>query len=317
VKEGDRWGKREDLAVSAIAANLARKSSVTGTVTVDVESKARSASSFGPKYAVALFDLSRVFSANQGYENAYKELLTMAGATTASPRAAEHFKALADSFKVAVYCHACKDGKMACTLCEGKKRIDITCSNCHALGWAQKPGAPGSTLIRCQKCLGLGVFKNAGCPRCSQSGIINCPICAGKPWRDGFKGCKDCTICGTCKGRKEVEKNCATCKGKGRVGPYTAGIPTAVCDACKGFAIIKSNCTDCKESGLAPCKNCGDGVRDGKFRTKLDDIFTQTPCTACAGKGFPLPNLAVPCDRCSGLSFIALPAADPKKTLID
>jgi hypothetical protein len=312
VKEGDRWGRREDLAVAAIAAGLAKKSTVTG----DAESKARAATGLGPKYAIALFDLSRVFSANQGYEAAYRSLLGLAGPGTA-PRVAEHLKALADSFKSAVYCKVCKDGKMTCEQCQGKKRVDLSCPVCHGLTWMQKPGAAGSTLIRCTKCLGQGGFKNAGCPGCGQTGIINCPVCAGKPWRDGFKGCKDCTICGTCKGRKQVETECATCKGKGRVGPYTAGIPTATCDACKGFAILKSVCPECKESGLAPCKNCGNGVRDGKFRTKLDDVFAQQPCSACAGKGFPLPNLAVPCERCLGLSFMALPATDPLKTLVE
>lgn len=312
VKEGDRWGKREDLAVAAIAAGLAKRSTVTG----DVESKARSASALGPKYAIALFDLSKVFSANQGYEAAYRALLGMAQPNQPQ-RMSDHFKALADSYKAAVYCKVCKDGKMTCEQCQGKKRVDLTCPQCHGLTWAQKPGAPGSTLVRCTKCLGLGGFKNVGCPGCSQTGIINCPVCVGKPWRDGFKGCKDCTICTTCKGRKFTEKDCATCSGKGRVAPFTAGIPTAICDACKGVAVIKAACADCKESGLAACKNCGNGVRDGKFRTKLEDVFTQSPCTSCGGKGFPLPNLAVPCERCFGLSFIALPATDPLKTLIE
>ncbi|RPH43570.1 MAG: hypothetical protein EHM91_08655, partial [Planctomycetota bacterium] len=96
VKEGDRWGKREDLAVLAIANGLAKKSTVTG----DVESKARSSSAFGPKYAVALFDLSRVFSANQGYQAAYQALLGLAQNPNA--RVAAHYKALADSYKAAV-----------------------------------------------------------------------------------------------------------------------------------------------------------------------------------------------------------------------
>jgi hypothetical protein len=311
VKEGDRWGKREDLAVLAISNGLAKKATVTG----DVESKARSSSAFGPKYAVALFDLSRVFSANQGYQAAYQALLS--AGQNQPPRVAAHFKALADSYKNAVYCKICKDGKLTCDQCQGKKRVDLTCPTCHGLTWMQKPGAAGSTLIRCTKCLGQGGFKGVGCPRCSQTGIVNCPVCTGKPWRDGFKGCKDCSVCGTCKGRKETQKDCATCNGKGRVAPFTAGIPTATCDACKGFAILKANCADCKESGLAPCKNCGDGVRDGKFRTKMEDVYTPSPCTSCGGKGFPLPNLAVPCDRCMGLSFIALPTADPLKTLVD
>src|SRR5205814_4363415 len=134
----------EELAVSAVANGLAKRSTVTG----DVEAKAKSATALGPRYAFALFDLSRVFSANQGYENAHRTLLGMAGPTS-TPRAAEHFKALADSFKSAVYCKVCKDGKMTCEQCQGKKRVDLICPVCHGLTWAQKPGAAGSTLIKC------------------------------------------------------------------------------------------------------------------------------------------------------------------------
>jgi hypothetical protein len=312
VKEGDRWGRKDDLIVLALTNGLAKRTTVSG----ESESKARASTAAGPRYAIALFDLGRVFNANQGYENAYRSLLGMAGPGT-SQRMADHFKALADSFRTAVYCKVCKDGKVTCDQCQGKKKVDLTCPMCHGLTWAQKAGAAGSTLIRCQRCLGQGIFKNAGCPGCNQTGSISCPVCSGKPWRDGFKGCKDCTICDVCHGRKQTETPCATCKGKGRVGPFTAGIPTATCDACKGFAVVKANCAACKESGLAPCKNCGDGVRDGKFRSKPEDVYTAQPCTSCGGQGFPLPNLAVPCERCMGLSFIVLPAASPLKTLVE
>lgn len=311
-KEGALWGRKEDLAVSAIAGGLAKKAAVPA----DVESKARSAPGLGPKYAIALFDLARVFNSNQGYEGAYRALLGLAGAG-AAPRVSEHFKALADSFKAAVYCKSCKDGKIQCDLCKGAKKFDQPCPVCHTIGWAQKAGAAGSTLIRCGRCAGQGTFKNAGCPGCNQTGIINCPVCAGKPWRDGFKGCKEDKICDVCHGRKQTETPCGTCSGKGRVGPFTAGIPTTTCDTCKGFAIIKANCTACKESGLAPCAKCGDGVRDGKARAKIEDVYTAQPCAACGGKGFPLPNLAVPCDRCLGLSFVVQPATDPLKTLLE
>jgi hypothetical protein len=312
AKEGDRWGRKDDLVLCALAAGLAKKAAVSG----DLESRARSAAGMGPKYAIALFDLAKVFNANQGYEAAHRALLALA-APPAPPRVAEHFKALADSLKNAVYCKVCKDGKITCDLCEGKKRFDQPCPLCHTIGWAQKGGAAGSTLIRCWRCGGIGTFKMAPCPGCSQTGIVNCPVCAGKPWRDNFLGCKECTICTVCHGRKQTEHNCPTCKGKGRVAPFTAGIPTATCDACKGFAVIKENCKACNESGLAPCKNCGNAVRDGKFRAKVEDVYSAQPCAACGGKGFPLPNLAVPCTRCSGLGFVALPAVDPLKTLVE
>jgi hypothetical protein len=312
AKEGDRWGRKDDLVVYTLASGIAKRS----TVPADVESRARSTSAIGPRYALEIFDLSRVFNANQGYEAAHKALIGLTGPGT-PPRTAEHFKALAESFKAAVYCRVCKDGKMTCEECQGKKRVDLKCPVCHGLTWAQKPGAAGSTLIRCYRCAGQGVFKNAGCPGCHETGIINCPVCGGKPWRDGFLGCKDCTICDVCHGRKETVKDCPTCRGKGRVGPYTAGIPTATCDACKGFAVIKSPCAACKESGLAPCKTCGNGVRDGKFRAKVEDVYKAVPCPSCGGKGFPLPNLAVPCEHCLGLSFVVAPAIDPAKTLVE
>jgi hypothetical protein len=307
AKEGERWGRKDDLALCALVSGISKKTLVSG----DLESRARSSSAL-----VALFDLGKVMNANQGYEGAYKALLSL-GAPPATPRTAEHFKALAESLKNAVYCKVCKDGKLTCEMCQGKKRFDQPCPQCHTLGWAQKGGAAGSTLIRCWRCAGQGTFKQAGCPGCGATGIINCPVCVGKPWRDNFQGCKECTICTTCHGRKQTEHNCGTCGGKGRVPPITAGIPTAVCDTCKGFAVIKENCKACKESGLAPCKNCGDGVRDGKFRAKVEDVYSAQPCTTCGGKGFPLANLAVPCQRCSGLSFIALPRGDPAKTLFE
>ena len=312
AKDGDRWGRKDDLTLCALVGGISKKTAVTG----ELESRARSSPGLAPRYAVALFDLNKVFNSNQGYEAAYKSLLGLA-AKDAPPRVAEHFKALADSLKGAVYCRVCKDGKMQCEMCQGKKRVDQPCPVCHTLGWAQKGGAAGSTLIRCVRCAGQGSFKMAGCPGCKQTGIIDCPVCAGKPWRDNFLGCKEETICGTCKGRKQTERNCGTCGGKGRVPPITAGIPTATCDTCKGFAIIKENCKACKETGLAPCSKCGDGVRDGKNRVKAEDVYAAQPCTSCGGKGFPLPNLAVPCQRCSGLSFIALPAIDPLKTMVE
>jgi hypothetical protein len=310
AKDGDRWGRKDDLALSAIVNGLTKKAAVTA----DMEQRARS--SPGARYVMALFDLQRVFNANQGYEAAYKSLLQLAAAPP-TPRAGEHLKALAESFKAAVYCRVCKDGKMTCDVCQGKKKLDQPCPVCHTVGWAQKPGSPGSTLIRCYRCAGVGTFRNAGCLGCGATGVVNCPVCVGKPWRDGFRGCKDCSVCDVCHGRKQTEANCGTCSGKGRVGPFTAGIPTAVCDTCKGFAVIKANCAACKESGLAPCKKCGNEVRDGKFRSKAEDVYTASPCGLCGGKDFPLPNLAIPCDRCYGLGFTAVPASDPSKTLSD
>jgi DnaJ-class molecular chaperone len=148
---------------------------------------------------------------------------------------------------------------------------------------------------------------------------VECIISGGKAWRDNFKGCKNCKICETCKGRRQVETPCATCKGKGRVGRIVLDdVPSILCGACKGNASSKEPCKSCSETGLADCAVCGGkGVRDGKSpaRPKVADVYATEPCAACAGKGWPLPNLVIPCERCFGLGLRVKPTADATKVI--
>lgn len=312
TKDGDRWGRRDELLLAAVARGLKG-----GAVSGDTEKAARSSAAFAPRYALLLLDLNRAFTANQGYEAVHKTL-TLPPGPNAPPAAAAHYKALAESLKAATYCRACKDGKAGCVNCQGRKRADFPCPVCHTIGWMQKPGSPQNTLIKCTRCAGAGVFRNANCPPCKATGLTDCVVCTGKPWRDGFKGCKDCRPCDSCKGLRKTETPCTVCSAKGRTGPFVAGIPTTLCSACNGNASIFAVCAVCKETALAACAPCGGaGVRDGKARVKVSDVHSGSPCGACGGSGYPLPHLALPCGSCLGLGLLALPASNPAAKLGD
>ncbi len=312
AKEDGRWGRRDELALLAIAKGFSRPAYIPA----QAEGAARSSPHFGPRYVVALLDVQKVLFANTGYAALYKSLPLLAGPNPPTA-VAEHLKALAEGLKAAVYCTQCKDGKIPCDTCQGRKKADVTCPVCKGLGWMQK-GDKANVLIRCSNCRGATVFKNANCPTCKQRGTLDCVICLGKGWRDHFKGCGGCTRCGTCLGRRIAETPCATCGGKGRVPPIVAGIPSILCGDCKGQAILKHPCKACAETGLHDCAKCGGkGPRDGKSpaRPQVSDVYRTAPCDLCGSKGWPLPNLAVPCDKCFGLGIRIQPALDPSKTL--
>lgn len=311
TKEGDRWGTADGLPLYQLAQGFAKQTHVPEAV----ERAAQRSKEFGPRYAVALLGIRKTLFANSGFEAFYKSFLSSASRVKGPE--GEHLRALAESFKKAVSCGACDRGKVECKRCGGSKKTDVRCPICKGLGWQSK-GNQANVLIKCRYCKGAKVFRGAGCPDCKRRGTLGCPVCLGKGWRENFKGCADCKVCGTCGGRRRVDTPCGTCQGKGRVPPIRLGIPTILCDGCKGKAIFDKPCTDCQETGIADCGTCGGkGPRDGKSdaRPKLPDIFESVPCDGCAGKGWPLPNLAVPCASCSGLGFRAVPVSDPSKVL--
>ncbi len=97
-----------------------------------------------------------------------------------------------------------------------------------------------------------------------------------------------------------------------------SGIPPILCGECKGNATIKGACKACGESGLENCAKCGGkGARDGKSpeRPNFQEVYQTAPCDACGGKGWPLANVALPCERCFGLAVRIKPSFDPTKVL--
>lgn len=311
-REMERWGKPEQIVLLKITKHLES----AGDVPSDVHKAARVAPHFAPRYVAAVLDVQRAFVANQNFENAGRSI---AGVKTegAPPSLAPHLKAMFDSIKAAVHCRQCEDGKLLCDQCNGKKKLDLTCENCHGLGWSQKPNSYANVLQKCPNCKGNQIFKNQNCPTCRATGKMACRVCGGKPWRDGFKGCVQCKACDTCKGKRETSTVCSTCNGKGRSGGVNPQlqIPTILCDGCKGEAILREACKACGQSGLADCEGCGGKGPRKANKASITDVWTSVPCGACAGSGWPLRNLAYPCEKCYGLGSRLQPKADPKKVL--
>lgn len=308
----DRWAAGDSATLFAIAQHFEDPLMVS----TEAEAKGKGSGLFAARYAAAIVQVHRALERKTGCEAAYATL----GALQGGPkRAGEHVKALAAGLRSAAYCRDCKAGKQTCETCKGKTKCDQTCPDCKGSGWMGKPGAPPDTVIRCRRCNNSGDLKNAQCLACKGTGSVTCPPCGGKPWRDGFRGCKECKTCETCKGRKETVTKCATCRGVGRVvysTLITGGVPTLPCPDCKLAGAIKAPCAACKESGLADCAGCGGkGPRGDASCLKPSDVYTREACAACGGKGWPFPHVAVACEKCLGLGARLKPTVDPSKLL--
>ena len=219
-----------------------------------------------------------------GYEAAYKRLVAL-GATE-----------LAASFKKAVFCGDCKDGKVKCGDCRGRGRRDLPCARCQGVG-RHKPdgGVVGDVdvTVKCRNCDGLKVFKNAGCPGCGRSGLAACGTCMGSPWRDRHCATQECRLgkipCPDCKGKGKIQPLCAVCGGEKRVGAPGAANGATVSVKCRG----------CDGKGRAPmeqpCGTCA-GKPEGLGRVR------------CEGKGFTLKlESCAPCGDCSRTGLKILP----------
>jgi DnaJ-class molecular chaperone len=273
---------------------------------------------FGPRYAELLLEIHRCLAREGGYEPVYRALTQFT--SQGGPRgAADHVRALATSFKKAVYCKECKDGKVACSDCKGKGRVDqLKCSVCNGAGRVRPPGAVGAVdlTMKCRNCDGHGTFRDAGCPACSRTGQKNCLACLGRPWHDrrcAVAECRDGRIrCADCGGKGSTHPKCPDCEGKGRFRPAGAIGNTDVsvkCRSCEGKGVVSDPvpCPSCASNGFAPCKACRSDDRP-RFHVDRSEIFSSSPCPACSGKG-------AGCAKCAGLGLRVQPAADPSKTL--
>lgn len=292
-----------------------------------LEARAKNSSLFGARYAALLLEIRRSLETGTRHEATFMAL-AQASSSGGPKGAAEHLRALALSFKKAVYCKECRDGKVTCPQCQGKRKVDIACKVCGGKGRVRAPGAaPGADVThKCRNCEGRRILKGVGCPTCSQQGVADCGACLGKPWRDkrcAAKGCQNGRVtCPTCQGKGKVPATCGDCEGKGRVqapGAVNAVI-TQRCNPCDGKGVLKEPdpCPACSKSaigiGLAPCA-CRGGENRVKAGASLADVFSTDPCAACSGKGWPDPKKAEACPRCLGLGVRVAPAADPSKRL--
>jgi len=283
-------------------------------------------SSFGVRYASTILQIRRTMERGTGFEATYNDIPTHAG-SVAPPSAAAHLKALKLSFRNAVRCRECKEGRIRCTGCEGKTRVDLPCPLCQGSGRTLAPGAVDGARVtqKCRNCDGRKVFKDVGCPTCSRSGNLPCTSCAGRPWREVGCGNVACragwTPCATCGRKGRVDAPCPDCNGTGRVaapGAVDGARVTQKCRTCNenhGVFRLGAKCSDCDGTGLVRCDTCKGKPGEVKVSIPLAEVFSTEPCRDCSGSGWPWAPLPVPCRACAGLGSLVKPAADPTKLL--
>jgi len=283
----------------------------------------RTCPAWGARYAVTLIEIQRSLERGGGFETTWKGIAEWAA--QGGPKGApEHLKALAASFKKAVYCGECKEEKAACPQCKGQGKTDVPCKECKGSGRTVPPNAP-TTSVKCRNCDGNKVFKNVGCPGCSKSGTVGCPACKGKPWREKLctaPGCKDGRVpCKQCLGQKSLQVKCSDCDGKGRTaasGNVGGANFTVKCRGCDGNGTLteRVGCPSCKDSamgmGYERCPACS-APGGAKLSIPLSSVYTTSPCAACGGRGWPAPAAA--CAKCAGLGVKVSPVSDPAKTI--
>ena len=283
---------------------LARAWNQTGPADPALVESAAASSDFGARYVAALLQVRETLARGDRHERCYQRLTSLGGS--------DHVRALAASFKAAVYCRECKFGKVSCSQCGGKKRTEVKCHVCEGKGRVGAPGAVDKSQVtqKCRNCDGKAVFRDVRCPSCAGTGVNDCGKCHGSPWHDRACAVKECrngrVACATCRGKGRVEPQCPTCQGRGRVGAPGAIDPSQVtqrcndCDA-KGFLKEKQTCPACDGSpvgmGYVKCTDCGRKPP----AADLSAVFDTEPCDPCA--------------KCLGLGFRVRPASAPTRLL--
>lgn len=321
--ESQRWGEPEAIFQYQVARYfLDHRKDDAG-----LEASALSSMRFGTRYVGLLIEIDRALSRGSGLQATFSHLAS-AGAPGEIPGAAAHLRALAESFRKAVYCKDCKGGRLVCPQCQGKTHVDLPCPVCKGQGRVTAPGAVDGANVtqKCRNCGGAKVFRQAGCPTCSQSGSVPCTSCGGSPWHEN--PCTNPTCrggwvkCDTCHGGGLVDVPCPDCGGTGRVMAPGAALGARVTQKCRtcneehGVFRKAAKCQTCQGQGLVRCSVCqGKKGSEKPPVAPLSEVFATEPCSACRGEGWISSRTALPCESCQGLGLRVKPASDPSKSL--
>lgn len=125
----------------------------------------------------------------------------------------------------------CRNGRVPCSQCRGKGRVEVKCPSCQGRGRVGAPGAidPSQVTQRCNDCDAKGVMKDRQpCPSCEGTsiglGLQNCSVCRGGGRKASVAEVPAVFETEPCKGGP-----CATCYGLGvKIRP--AGNPAKLPD---------------------------------------------------------------------------------------
>jgi DnaJ-class molecular chaperone len=321
--DGKRWGEFDGISQYKITQYYFDRSREDPSL----ENKAVASPDFGTRYAGLLLEIDRSLRRGAGIQATWRDLATSGVPETLTGGSA-HLRALAESYRKAVTCKECKNGRVPCPQCQGKGRVDAPCPACKGEGRIMAPGAVNGAQVsqRCNACDGHKIFKQVGCPACARTGTVGCSSCGGDPWRERNctnPNCRDGWVrCQTCRGGGRVDVSCPDCNGTGRVtapGSAVGALVTQKCRTCnEDHGVFKrlAKCQTCGGNGLTKCGSCEGKASNQKSAVALiSEVFSTEPCAECKGSGWPSPRMAIPCVRCLGLGVRIKPAIDPSKTL--
>src|SRR5207247_151955 len=98
-----------------------------------------------------------------------------------------------------------------------------------------------------------------------------------------------------CEGKGRIR--CVRCHGTGELRSGAGDLETTPCGACR--------------KGELTCPTC-DGPRSAPA---LSDIWAESRCALCEGRGVAFKAVRFPCGECRGLGRKLVPKADPEKKL--
>ncbi len=140
----------------------------------------------GARHEALLADIHAPLERAAGYDDAFLEIAQIPPA--GGPRgAAEHLRALALSFKKAIYCIQCKGQKVACQglprregplpEVQGKRVSLVKCRACEGQGRLLAAGAAADSDATCKRCPACG--KGEKGPAFAPSSIFGTDPCGG------------------------------------------------------------------------------------------------------------------------------------------
>ena len=213
---GTVWGRKDGLAMEDYRKWVA--AGEFALAIVQFQKDYAHLPELAPRYAMCLLMVFKAIQDNRGYSRAASQFEVQARATpTAASR--DHLQALAKSVREESPCAACAGThKINCATCRGKGKFNGQCGKCGGSGKINSFRGD----VTCVICKGAGGFKDVKCPKCKETGKVDCRArdCDREVKPPKFENFANAYQCQVCRGRsllRHVAIPCVECTGIGLI----------------------------------------------------------------------------------------------------
>jgi len=211
------WGRKDGLAMDDYRKWVA--SGEFALAIVQFQKDYATLPELGPRYAMCLLLTFKSIRDNRNYNRAAVQFEILAR-TAPSPASRDHLLALAKSIREESPCAACAGThKINCGTCRGKGKFNGQCGKCGGSGKINSFRGD----VTCVICKGAGGFKDVKCPKCKETGKVECKArdCDREVKPPAFEAFADAYQCQTCRGKgiltRHVAIPCMDCLGVGLI----------------------------------------------------------------------------------------------------